>query len=69
MGCHGVSFPSDAWTFPGTRHDTHGDDGQPLGDGQHWVPTAEAGRPAMMREESQGKAKELVRFLAMIARQ
>lgn len=38
--------------YPGTRYDTHDDDGRPIGDGQHWVKTAEAGGPTINDAEA-----------------
>lgn len=68
QGCYGSATPGDlaTWTFPGARHETHDENGQPIGDGQHWVKTDEPGRPAMTLEESSEKAEELGRLLAMI---
>ena len=70
LGCYGSPTPQDraTWRFPGARHDTHDDEGVPLGDGQHWVKTADPDRPAMTPEQSGAKAKELAGLLAMIGR-
>ena len=42
----------DSWAFPGARHETHDDEGQPIGDGQHWVKVLEAGRPVASAAEN-----------------
>lgn len=70
LSCYGSPTPQDraTWTFPGARHDTHDDEGRPIGDGQHWVKTAEPDRPAMTPEQSGAKARELSQLLGMIGR-
>lgn len=49
--------------YPGVRHDTHDDDGQPLGDGQHWVKTAEAGGATATPAEARVAMAEIQRRL------
>ena len=49
--------------YPGVRLDTHDDDGQPLGDGQHWVKTAEAGGATATPAEVRAAMAEIQRRL------
>ena len=52
--CYGSVTPADraTWTCPGARYETHDDDGNPIGDGQHWVKVAEPGRRVCTPEEN-----------------
>ncbi len=53
FACHGAASGERAdWCFPGQRYDRYDDDGQPIGDGQHWVKTYGApNRPAINKED------------------
>ena len=63
--CKGTPTPKlhDTWTIPGTRYETHADDGKPIGDGCHWIKTEAAGRPGSTDLEAEVFAKTLVDML------
>ncbi len=65
FGCHGTAMPTDraSWSFPGARYETHDEGGKALGDGQHCVKIAEAGRRACTPEENRAGFAEVQRVL------
>jgi hypothetical protein len=65
--CHGTSTSGrESWTFPGDRYDCYDDNGQPIGDGRHWVKT-DGPRAACRPEENLMHAQEIQRILGKSA--
>lgn len=63
--CHGSYTTGDRaqWTFPGDRYDLYDDQGQPIGDGRHWVKT-DGPRKACTPDENKVAALHIRRILA-----
>lgn len=62
--CHGCTTGERVdWTFPGDRYDTHDDDGQPLGDGRHWV-KIDGPRAVLPPDQAKEQAQLIARVLA-----
>lgn len=66
LRCHGCGTGERRdWTFPGSRFDRFDDQGQPIGDGQHWVLTdATTDRAAVSPEDASTRMAAIQRILA-----
>jgi hypothetical protein len=64
FACYGTrTGRREEWSMPGDGYYTHTPEGKPIGDGQHWVKQADAGRPAVSAADNAAQKRRVAQLL------